>query len=283
MRKTAFVLIFVIALIVGMSVSPILAYAADDDIIESAIVAGDIENMQPDVGYTLPENFDVEIAYYDYTLYSSGVYFAYELTFDKEYCSAHAESQEDYKNTVMQAAELFFSGRGFALIVDEENAKFTAQVRYDSKSDLYIANGIDGYERTASSPKTKKGFFFNEYTNVRNTVFARAKTPGYVIYGVVELCKALDISEERMLFKYVYGTPYKTISSDADETKFLTSRNIYTHSYTMTMEECDREITLKQVAPITANWYLVAIGVALIFAAAPLIVVIKRKKEVKNG
>lgn len=280
MRKTALILIFIVTIIASITVSPALAFAVN----EKEIAEGDINTLSTS-GYSLQEGFDVLIAYHDYTLYSSGMYFAYEITFDRDFCATRAEeSESDYKSELILALRLFFTIRNYATITeDTENAKLVASVKYDSKSDLYIANGIDGYMQGGSSPKESKNFFFNEYTSTINTVFSKVKIPGQTVYSLVELCKEFQIPSERILFNYTYGTPYKIIKSNADETKFLTSRNIYTHSYTMTMDTFDRQVILTQSSPNTTNWYILAIALALVVCIVPLLLVVLRKKEVKNG
>lgn len=274
-------MVFIIAFIASISVFPIAASAECTD----QITAGDRGTLRAISGYTLKDDYVIEISYLNYTLYSSGVYRAFIITFDRDYCNLHEREDDEIfdSNALLSVFELLFSSRGYTLEKDLENARFTASIKYDSFTDLYIGNGIDGYENDPSSGGEKKGFLYNEYTNTQKTEFSYIETPDNLFNGMLQLCYQLDISKENILLNYTYGTPYKIIKTDADETKYLSGQKIYTHSYDMTMDNYDREITLTQVTPNTSGWYTLAIGIALIVLILPLTFVIIRKKDGKNG
>lgn len=281
MKKTALLLIFIIVLVASITIFPIAAVAECSD----EITEGNLSTFMASSGFDLVDDYAVEISYQNYTLYSSGIYRAFVITFDKDYCESLIEltNGQMNSNTLLFAFELFFSNRGYTLEKDVENARFTASIKYESITDLYVDMGIDGYENDDSSGVETKGFFFNEYKSTTNTVFSSAETPGNLISGMIQLCYQLDICKEDILLNYTYGTPYKIIKTDADETKYLSAQKIYTHSYNMSMSNFDREITLTQVTPNASSWYTLAIGFALVVLALPLFIVILRKKEGKNG
>lgn len=280
MKKTIFLVFLIIVIVAGISVFPVAAFAE----CSNEITEGDICTLSYLSGYKLKDNFIVEISYQNYTLYSSGIYRAFVITFDNEYCQNIEESDTGYNcSSFMSALELLFSSRGYELNKDIENARFTAAAKYESITDMYIQMGIDGYETNEKSSASKNGFFYKEHQSSIKTVFSNIETSGNLINGMLQLLYQIDIDNDDILLNYTYGTPYKIISTDADETKYIAAQKIYTHSYDMTMSNYDREITMTQKTPNATGWYIVAVGIALIVLILPLLIAIIRKKDGKNG
>jgi hypothetical protein len=104
-------------------------------------------------GYELGDYY-AKITYDNYTLYGSGVYIAYEITFDDDFYCVLAN-----KATVMSKIKKTFVDNGFKVSVDEVNGKMTASIEFDSLTDYYAANGENGYETSDSAKPTKSTFF----------------------------------------------------------------------------------------------------------------------------
>ena len=244
MKKTFVVILFVATIVATLAFSPLAALAND----AVPITEGDRSNILFDTGYELAQGYYVEIAYDNYTLYSSGLYEAFTVTFDRIFWEGYASDENgiNYRNNILEAIKLLFTGRGFQTEVDNENARFSAFVRYDSYTDYYIDNKKNGYKISEASDATKNGFLFNEYQNKTTTIFEVIDSEGNLLNAILQICYQAGVERDNVALNYVYGTPYKIISTDADDVNYSSGQKLFLHSFNMDMDNYDREITLTQ-------------------------------------
>ncbi len=277
MKKILAVILFVATIIATLTFAPTAAFAGG----AVAVTEGDRSSLLRDSGYKLGDGYYVEISYDNYILYSSGIYQAFTVTFDKVFWDGYAADENgiNYRNNILEAIKLLFGGRGYVTEIDKDNARFTAFIKYESLTDYYIANDIDGYEREESSGNEKKGFLFNEYESSTTTIFKIIETEGNLLNAILQICYQAGINRENVALSYVYGTPYKIITTDADEVNYSSGQKLYLHTYKMNMDNYDREIVMKQKSPNPTGWYVLAIIIGMAVLALPLtIVIVKRKK-----
>lgn len=249
---------------------------------ETAEAAPGFSNLEElkNIGYDL-EGYDASVTYYSYTLNTSGVYFAFEVTLDKEFL-LRAGSVEDcvYRYPDMLGdLENMFSAAGYKVQLDEFNGQILSYMEFASTTDYYVATGRDGYEVSENSADKKTGFLFTDYYSSSKTPFSNIGSEGNFLDVIYRKLKELGATEDKILLTYVYGTPYKTITSDADKTGYNYERNIYTHSFEMTIAEKDRVINLKNHSPNAWGFYILAIACAVPFIAVPITVAVLRKKK----
>ena len=228
-------------------------------------------------------DYCVQITYHQYTKYLSGVYFAYEVVFNDDFYKTVVD-----KNKVLSDLKQTFINGGFNIEEDVDAGRMKAIKNYDSYEDFYIEQHIDGYEVGESAKPDKTTFFYKYYSRTYKSVFADIKKEGRYVNRIYNVCKGddLKIDDDKILLCYVYGTPYgeKMISSNSKEVKYSTVSKLYLHYFYFTMETIDDTVTLNQKTPNTTGWYALAVIIGMFVLATPLgIIIIKRKKEKKNG
>ncbi len=283
-RKIPFVIVLTVATIIVVAASVCFsdfsAYADTD----SPDLCG-LDELK-DIGYDL-KGYDAEIGYYSYTLSNSGVYIAFEVTLDKDFL-ARAGVVEDcvyHYPEMFGELETAFTTMGYTVDCDEYNGQLLASVTFDSTTDYYIATGRDGYESNESSATVKKGFLYNDYYSSTVTVFSSVEDEGNLLNLIYGKCLALGAEKEKIKLSYFYGTPYKIISTDADQVGYNYNKKLYVHRFDMTPETKDREIHFTQHSPNPWAFYLIAVIVAIPVIAVPLAIAItkRKKKEGTNG
>lgn len=155
---------------------------------------------------------------------------------------------------------------------------------FDSITDLYIANGKNGYENEQDETPVDWGVWYNTYTYRDTTIFSTAQ--GTLIEEIALVVDSIaGIAPSDIAFIYNYGTPYaeRTIESDADKVYRYTKLDINIHKFVMDETTLDREYTIYQHAPNVVSWYLLAIVAVAIPAAAFTVYAYKKKKEADSG
>ncbi len=263
-RKNITVTLIIFAIIATFAVAffntPCIAYAETED----------------GSGFDIGNGCDVQILYHYYIEYMSGVYFAYEVKFDRDFYSA----VEDKKALIVSVKDTFVKN-GFSIDVDLDNGRMTAYLSYPTLTDYYISQGYDGYEVSEKRDPTKKTLFYTEYTSSFQTVFASIKTEGKFVNRIYKACLDAGISDEKMLLSYVYGTPYgkRTITSSANIVNYSAADHMYYHRFDTTVAECDKFITIYQRVPNSSGWYMIAVIAGIVVLAVPLTVLLVRKKR----
>ncbi len=285
-RKIPLVIVFAVAtiLVVAASVcfSDFAAYADTDTDMPELFGIDELK----DIGYDL-RGYDAEIGYYSQTLSNSGIYIAFEVTLDKDFL-ARAGAVEDcvYRYPQMFGElEKAFTAMGYTIDCDKNNGQLLASMTFESTTDYYIATGRNGYESNESSANVKKGFFYNDYYSSTVTAFSSVENEGNLLNLIYEKCLALGAEKEKIKLSYFYGTPYKIISTDADQVTYNRNKKLYVHRFDMTPSTKDREIHFTQHSPNSWAFYLIAVIVAVPVIAAPLAIAItkRKKKEGTNG
>ncbi len=243
---------------------------------DKPVYAEESTSDQYSYGYTLDDGYNVQISYHYYILYLSGVYFAYDVTFDNAFYSS-VENKKELINSVKDT----FLKNGFSLDVDIDNGKMTAYLSYDSLTDYYISQGENGYSIGEPSVPVKKTLFYTDYSNTFQTVFTGLKTEGKFVNRIYNACVDAGIEDENILLSYVYGTPYgeNLITSSADKISYSASEHMYYHIFNMKVSERERFITVNQHSPNSSGWYLIAIIAGIVVLAIPLTVLVIKKKR----
>ncbi len=222
----------------------------------------------------------VMFEYKNYILDGSGVLRSFSVTLNSNVVLA----EESTLDAIYRPLELKFKRLGYKIQIDMEYNRFTAYYRFDSITDMYRSLGIDGYEKYEDDSKVKKGLLYNEITNTQNTVFAglsEDKTEDVINFTNNFILDLSNVTKEDIRYRYSYGTPYKTVKTDANTTSYYNEDRIYVHSFDLNYQTKDKVITLVQFAPNTTMWYLFAIIFAVIVMIVPItiyLVNIRRRK-----
>lgn len=248
--------------------------------------AGDYE-ITPDVnewvnsaGYDL-DGYQISIAYRSYTKNIAGVYHGFTVTLDKTFLaqSGRVENGVFHYCSLFDYLEGVFTFSGYDVTVDTINGQFDAGLEYDTMTDYYIANGIDGYRVEKSEAEKTASFLYTDYHSQSATVFTIIEEEGNLLNEILNACYKVGAERDKILLTYVYGTPYKMINTDADVKSYNSSEKLYLHSFNMTMDDTNRVINLYQHVPNTVGWYALAVIIALPFIAAPIIYMIVKTKK----
>lgn len=277
-KKITLVLLLTVALLfsgIAIYSSQNSAFAGDKYVIDNTSDGG-ISGM----GYDL-NGYKVAVEYHDYTLNPSGIYIGFVITLDKAFLKSLGCVVDNiyYYPDFFEYLRALFTLQGYTVSVDEFNGQMTAYLKFDTKTDYYIANNRDGYE-VGSMPESKSGFLFTEYYSQGKTVFSIIETEGNLLNVILGEFYKAGVAREEVFLTYVYGTPYKIITTDADKVVYNYDSKLYLHSFSMTMDNTDRVINFVQRSPNSVGWYSLAVIIALPFIIIPLVLcILKRKKR----
>ncbi|MBR1746789.1 MAG: hypothetical protein IJ735_01095 [Clostridia bacterium] len=233
------------------------------------------------IGVDLDE-FDAAIEYHSYTLSGNGLYYRFSVTVDDDLflSSGSLDNQVFSPSPVFDELKELLTRYGYSVVSDgKQNGKFVASFEYEDTVDYYIANGITGYEPNVRSGKEEEGFLFTDYTRVMTTPFVSIETEGSLLNEIWKKVLSLGAAEDKVLLIYVYGTPYQIVKTDADRVEYKESSSIYLHSFDMTYGTASREIEIRQHAPNPTGWYVIAFLCALPIIAAPLSIMIYKRRK----
>lgn len=211
----------------------------------------------------------------------SGVFRSFELSIDKDYFTSLKVADVDLFYATLKN---MYSSSGYNISISESGEYFAAYINFDSLTDMYIAYGIDGYEKNDNSGvSTDKSFFYVDTTVKQQTVFGLIDEGSNLLSATVLWLNTLGVSNDEMLFQYLYATPYKIINSDADVIQYDDSTRLYYHTFDMEYAERNKEITMYQHSPNSAGWYTIAIAIGLVVLIVPLTLCIIHRKKAKEG
>lgn len=272
-------LICVVSLIAGISVFS-SAEAKDGPFITDG--NGWLDSAGCDLG-----DYQVQIEYHSYTLNISGLYYSFVVTLDKEFLATIGKLENNVYRypPIFDEMETLFSMTAYEYVSDEINGQFSASLKFDSITDFYIANGIDGYEVDENTAEKSTGFLYTDYHSANKTAFASMEeNENSILNHILKACYRAGAQRDKIKLSYVYGTPYKMISTDADKSEFRSDSRLYLHTFYMTMDNADRTVNIYQHVPNSIGWYVMAVLIAVPFIVAPTVIIIlkKRKKREEN-
>lgn len=186
-------------------------------------------------------------------------------------------------DAVLGALQTEFSEKGYQATYEDGFLEITLQ-KYDSLTDLYLSDGRTGYENGGREVALDWGFWYNTYSYSDLTVFSDIKDT--IIESIaLEVENIEGINPEDIAFIYNYGTHYskRTIDSDADKIYYFNKLGIQVHKFVMDETTLNREYTIYQHAPNVVTWYLLAMLIVAIPAAAFTLYAYKKKKEADGG
>ena len=267
MKRVNIIVFIIVVLLLACTMAGCLYNVAEDDTAQ-------------DKSGTKLENANAMISFYSYTLYGTGYYFAYKLTYD----SSFYQKKKTTLSHILEELEDSFTKNGYTVTLNDYTGEITASIRFETTEDYLRATDYNGFAIEDNSyDEIKKSVFYTDSTYRTTTLFADIdKEYKYVgrIYSVG--CIKAGISSEEVILQYVYGTPYsqRTINSNADKITYLPEERLYLHNFYMRVNNCDRQIELTSHSPNTSVWYALAIaGGAVVFAVPFIIYIAKRKKK----
>ncbi|MDR3263371.1 MAG: hypothetical protein LBT30_03590 [Clostridiales bacterium] len=214
---------------------------------------------------------EAEITYGVYNFSDGSIVFEYLVDIDADTVSNGAYTIDD----ILTIIDLVFKSYGYATEIGENTV--TAQLAFDSKTDLYIYNGLTGDEIPEDDEDFFKigGFFYNTYVTRMQTVFNDIQETIGSVYTenpiIAELAQeyystlASDIASfnyDAFTYVYRYETYYQSIGSDADIVEIDEETGLYSHVFKMTNAERGRTIELTQRSANYFTWAAIALGAA---------------------
>ena len=151
---------------------------------------------------------------------------------------------------------------------------------YSSRTELNHEQGITGDEIYEPLDKASEDFWFTTYINKSNSYLAnggkQSIEKGFKELGLI-LFSIDNVDLTRVKFNYVYGTDYKSITTNG---RMVKMNNMYYHIFENINEES--EIILYQKVQNSANWYGVIIGTSvgvLLLGFLGYVIFSKRRKN----
>lgn len=231
-------------------------------------------------------HYDVKLSYCNFILNTSGAYRAFEIIFDKNFIEEKLFSDDELFEFLNPLSELIKS-MGYAPIVNTKSNSIKGELVFETLTDLYIAMEIDGYDNTKSNIVTQTSFLYKDIFIKQDSPFKNIEEREGALKDILSYFYASGIARDTILLNYIYGTPYKIVSSDADKVTYSVNHRIYLHSFDMNMDMTTvRKINLKQHIPNTAGWYGMAAIIALLVISVPLTITLlryKNRKRATNG
>lgn len=267
MKKKHFIRVIIVLLMLFVVISMnACAYSAPD-------------NNDASVANNETDGYLAKISYHNYTLYGTGHYVAFSLTYDHTYYQKKKSSLNELLNNLKDS----FQKSGYSVSVDTYSGILTAELNFETTEDYYKATGYDGFAISEkNSTNVKRSAFYTTSVYTMKTVFVDIdKDYKFVGRLLSEGCTKAGVSNENVRLVYIYGTPYseKTITSDCDKVVFDAERKIYLHQFIMTVDNCDRTITLTQRTQNRTTWYALSIVAGIVITAVPLTIYIVKKKR----
>lgn len=255
----------------------------------------------PAYGYSL-DGYLAEIGYASYSLSGGGVRRCVIVTFDRSFyfdgedltgfaeLPSFADDLLNYgKPLLIQSLKAYLEQIGYT-VEHDAHGRVIGSMDYDSVTDLYIAYGIDGYENESSSSSEydeKKSFFFVDSTSTQTSMFSDIETnENSIFYQLLSFLYTQGITRNEVSLIYQYGTPYKIVKSNADESFYDAASGIYIHNFYMNLDSAGSKIVLSQHSPNALGWYILAVGIAFLVAFVFVIKAImsgKKQKTVYGG
>lgn len=275
-------ILLIIAVIVSVSgVTALAVYSAD---VNANFDFYDAEISNELLGQPEESVNKAEVIYNDLILKSGAIMRSLMFSVNSEVLTAGMGESEALKTEESAKANIaylkqLFTEKNFTVDGDDYFLEVGLEY-YDSYTDLYIAYDMDGYMTSEPSKADSKGAFFNLYQSTRYTVFNNIENT-YIQLGMNTLRNIENITDDEIRCVYNYGTKYSTgcINSNADKIYKDSSLKINIHRFELSLDNLNRTYTLYQTTPNTTVWYLTAILISLIPAAAFMALAMKQKTK----
>lgn len=268
-------------LFITLIIAAIICAMAFSGIIATEKASADTSGLSADeiTGIKL-NGYNVNLTYKYYVLDYSGLELSIGVVFDREYVTANygGEGQETIQG-VLTELSLLIKNMGYTISIDTANNAMTGTMSFDTLTDYDIATGSDSYEVYSGNPDKKTTFYYVESTTTTKTVFNGIEESEGLLQNFLQNFYNLGITRDKILLSYEYGTPYKIITSDADNVTFSVGKKIYVHEFNMNLDNSSREIHFYQKSPNAVGWYLTALFVALLITGAIVAVYFVNKKK----
>lgn len=251
------------------------------------------EENNSSIGYDLEDGYDIEISYANFNMYNGSIVRSFIFTIDDDFYFSEDNTpfgnllgflgiDLEVNSGILNYLSDFMLAIGYTPQIDE-NGRVIGSMNFDSPTDMYISYGIDGYEAPSENDSTvEKSFFYEDITSMQKTIFEDIEEKGNALNDLLVGLENYGITSNRVTLSYSYGTPYKTISSDAEEKYFDNDNKIFIHKFVMNLDTKDREIVFIQHIPNVANWYIFGLCVAIIIALITVLFAIKFKKRFRQ-
>ena len=226
------------------------------------------------------------------TLNNSPV-FRFKISLDEDYIATPAYLAL-VQNPDSQIAEPLgdiaqaFSSMGYEIAWTEN--ELTAELTFDSYTDYYIANGIDGYsveEDDRVMTVSEKGLLYSYVTYESDNIF-KDMTPDIleeenIIGYTLNRLQDYGIGLENVLFEYALGTPYsnEVLDSTATEKYFSEEEAIYYHQILMDINNNSDALEITRRIPNTEIWYAGAALAGFAVAFIPLMIALAKRTRMQ--
>jgi len=186
---------------------------------------------------------------------------------------------------VLEVLDAIFSAMGRTVEIDADNYSVCGYIVFDSLSQYYEYYGINSGEQIINA----ENLFFDIYERTSDSTFKNAKAKVEAIidgHKDLPLIKnyyndIINMEYETLCFIYIYGTPYKSVSSNADDVVHDRETAIYLHYWNFNDYENDI-IVLKIRQPNVSVW-LTGIIIAGIVSVLLFFVFAKLMRKKANG
>ena len=236
------------------------------------------------IGYDLGDS-QVMMESKRYMLAIAGIYFEFDITFDDDFYTGIGTVEDNVftPSPIIENIKSVFVAAGYVTHADSLNGRLVAHMEFDTLTDYYIAIGATGYDVSESNGEENNTLFYRTRTVKSQTPFASINNESSLVGKIYSMIKDTGADENEISLVYVYGTPYKVVDTDADLKERNEDRNIYMHTFYVTPNTCDREITLIQRNPNVVGWYVLAVIIALPIIVVPLTIMLVKKRKNREG
>ena len=189
------------------------------------------------------------------------------IEFDQDY--AYKEQAYFYaKATMEENVEL---NEYLSFIFDEENYSLTLREYYPTMTDYYIANNITGDEVEENDLTREIDWFYVRYTREADIIFNNYTNEINNYLNHFSIYANAPIYIDPIEFKYIYGTQYKAVESNAEEVNIVDG--LYYNQWTANLNNLhNSKIITTSVNPFTPLWYGIAIVGAIVSAGCAAII-----------
>jgi len=141
----------------------------------------------------------------------------------------------------------------------------SAKLTFASINVYYDYYDIDPNQR-AGDYTTEKSFFTKKTIQTRTTEFSRANAFNYEVYFAgLESPIVNYFTREDVTYTYSYATYSSKLKSDAESVTYNYLQGVYIHSWSIPQDNLTREIHFYSLSANTTGWYLLGLGLTIIF------------------
>lgn len=168
----------------------------------------------------------------------------------------------------------------FSLNADLESFTVVITEHYADMQEYYLAYGITGDEIEEDSSVIINDGLYSESIDESPIIFARSDMQDLIEQIEQEINALFGINSKNYSLTYEYGTPYKSVTSNADSVVY--EDGVYKHTWITNGEEYkQKSIRVTYRSPNSTWWYTIAIAAAVVVLVTLLIV--KQRKVKTDG